>query len=284
MGWMMLVGWLGVGLTASAQGLAKISKTPYLGAIVVDAASGKALFEDHADTKGYPASVLKLMDLLIILEKIDQGVLKLEDPVTVTAESSRIGGSQVYLKEHEVFTVDELLYALMIQSANDAATALAIHIAGTKDAFVELMNQKAKELGMTATTFESVHGLPPGKGQKPDITTARDLAILGCALAKHPQVFKYTSVRQKGFRNDTFGMQTHNHLLGSFEGCDGFKTGYYKVAGFSIVATAVRNGNRVIAVVMGSEARDVRDAKAKELLTKGFMALPRADAAKPAGK
>ena len=271
-------------LQSSAQGLAKISKAPYLGAIVVEAGSGKVLFEDNADVKAYPASVLKLMDLLIILEKIEQGALKYEDPVTVTAEASKMGGSQVYLKENEVFTVDELLFALMIQSANDAATALAIHVAGSKEAFVEMMNQRAKELGMNATSFESVHGLPPGAGQKPDVTTPRDFSILCRELAKHPKVFEYTSVRQKGFRNDTFGMQTHNHLLGNFEGCDGFKTGYFKSAGYSIAATAVRNGVRVIALVMGSEGREVRDAKAKELLAKGFLAAPRKDAPKPAAK
>ena len=263
-----LFSWVTVTMGA---GLATISKSPYVGAIVVDAASGKVLFEDKADAKAYPASVLKLMDILIILGKTDQGVLKLEDPVTVTAESSKMGGSQVYLKEKEVFSVDELLYALMIQSANDAATALAIHVAGTKDAFVDLMNQEAKKLGMNNTVFQSVHGLPPGAGQMPDETTARDLALLACELAKHPAIFKYTSVRQRGFRNDTFGMQTHNHLLGDFEGCDGFKTGYFRAAGYSMVATALRNNRRVIAVVLGSPTRDERDAKVRELLTKGFM-------------
>ncbi len=265
---------IAMALTAGAQGLAPISKSPYVGAIVVDAASGTVVFENNADTRAYPASVLKLMDILLILEKVDQGVLKLEDPVTVTAEAAKMGGSQVYLKENEVFSVDELLYALMIQSANDAATALAIHIAGTKDAFVELMNQKAKELGMNSTVFQSVHGLPPGAGQKPDVTTARDLAILARELAKHPSIFKYTSIRQRGFRNDTFGMQTHNRLLGSFEGCDGFKTGYFRAAGFSIVATALRNDRRIIAVVLGSPSKEERDAKTKELLAKGFMAAP----------
>ena len=268
----LAVCWIGV-LSADAA-LEKIPVTsgnPYRGAIVVDAADGKVLFEDHADARGYPASVLKLMDLLIILEKVDQGVLKLTDPVTATAESSRIGGSQVYLKENEVFTIDELLYALMIQSANDAATALAIHIAGTKDGFVDLMNQRAKELGMASTTFRSVHGLPPEPGQKPDVSSARDFSILCRELLKHKDTLRYTSIRQKGFRNDTFGMQTHNNLLGSFEGCDGFKTGYFKTAGFSIAATAERGGRRIIAVILGSETKQVRDAKARELLTKGFM-------------
>jgi D-alanyl-D-alanine carboxypeptidase (penicillin-binding protein 5/6) len=124
------------------------------------------------------------------------------------------------------------------------------------------MNQKAKELGMTGTTFQSVHGLPPGPGQLPDVTTARDLAILCRELLKYPDTLRYTSTKERGFRNDTFMMRNHNHLLGNFEGCDGLKTGYFTAAGFSIAATAQRNGNRVIplssAVPIGT--RDPRPA------------------------
>src|SRR5690349_4874121 len=130
-----------------------ISSNPYLGAIVVDAASGRVLFEDKADAKGYPASVLKLIDLLIILEKIEQKQLSFQDQVPVSAKSSKTGGSQVYLAEKESFTVDEMLYALMVQSANDAAVALAEKVAGSTDAFTELMNKKAKDLGMHSTVF-----------------------------------------------------------------------------------------------------------------------------------
>jgi serine-type D-Ala-D-Ala carboxypeptidase (penicillin-binding protein 5/6) len=133
-----------VALTARAETLPTRSADPYLGAIVVDAATGDVLFEDKADAQGYPASCIKLMDLLVILEKIEQGSLKLDENVTVTAESSTMGGSQVYLKEGEIFAIDDLLYALMVQSANDAAVALAIHIAGTKDGFTELMNEKPR--------------------------------------------------------------------------------------------------------------------------------------------
>lgn len=268
---------LGVLLAASPARAAvqNLAKEPYLGAIVIDAATGKVEFEDNADAVGYPASVLKLMDLLIILEKVDQGILKLDDRVTVTAAAAKIGGSQVYLAEKEVFTIDELLYALMVQSANDAATALAIHIAGSKDGFVQLMNEKAAALGMTRTRFTSVHGLPPSAGQEPDTTTARDLAVLGRELAKHPAVFRYTSTQVRGFRNDTFEMRNHNRLLGAVEGADGFKTGYFRAAGYSVLATAQREGVRVIAVVLGSQSRPVRDAKAAELLAKGFLAIPR---------
>jgi serine-type D-Ala-D-Ala carboxypeptidase (penicillin-binding protein 5/6) len=249
------------------------SADPYLGAIVVDAATGDVLFEQNADAQGYPASMIKLMDLLVILEKIEQGSLNLQDQVTVTAEAANIGGSQVYLKEKEVFPIDDLLYAMIVQSANDAATALAIHIGGTKDGFTEMMNQKAQELGLKSTVFHSVHGLPPGPGQEPDVSTPRDLAILCRELVKRPEALRYTSTRERGFRNDTFMMRTHNPLLGSLEGCDGLKTGYFAKGGFSLAATAERKGMRVIAVVLGSADKKTRNAKAAEIVAKGFLEL-----------
>src|SRR6266704_1103605 len=172
--------------TAKAAHKDTMARSPYLGAIVMDAASGRVLFEDQADAKGYPASVLKLMDLLIILEKIEQRQLLLTDPVPVSAKAAKTGGSQVWLAEKESFTVDEMLYALMVQSANDAAVALAEKVGGSTEGVVELMNRKARELGMTSTVFHSVHGLPPGAGQEHDVTTARDLAVLCRELLKHP--------------------------------------------------------------------------------------------------
>lgn len=251
-----------------------ISKDPYLSALVIDADSGKTLFEDNADTLIYPASVLKLMVLLVILEQIEQKTLGLEDMVQVSKEAAQMGGSQVYLDPKEQFSVDNLLYALMVQSANDAAVALAIHAAGSKEAFVELMNQKARELGMKATHFHSVHGLPPAEGQEVDSSTARDLSLLSRELAKKTEAYKYTGTTEHAFRDGTFIMRTHNHLLKKIDGCDGFKTGYFEAAGFSIIATAKRNGVRIIALVMGSRDRRVRDAKAAELLAKGFDLVP----------
>jgi serine-type D-Ala-D-Ala carboxypeptidase (penicillin-binding protein 5/6) len=258
------------------SGQSAISKNPYLGAILIDAASGKVLFEDNPDAKGNPASIIKLMNLLIVLEHVKNRSITLSDNITITSEASKTGGSQVYLKENEVFTVDELLYALMVQSANDAAVALAIHVGGTKDAFVELMNAKAQQLGMTNTKFHSVHGLPPGKDQLPDVSTPRDIAKLCQELLKWDDVLRYTAVKERPFRPDTaqpFIMRNHNKLLGTFEGCDGFKTGYYRIAGFSIAATATKRGTRAIAVVFGSQDRHVRDAKAKELLARGLAEL-----------
>jgi serine-type D-Ala-D-Ala carboxypeptidase (penicillin-binding protein 5/6) len=264
--------------TAKTKKKNVIAANPYLGAIVVDAATGKVLFEDKTDAKGYPASMLKLMDLLIILEKIEQKQLALQDPVRVSAKASHIGGSRVWLAEKETFTVDDMLYALIVQSANDVAVALAEKVAGSTDAFVELMNKRAQELGMTTTVFHSVHGLPPGAGQEYDVTTARDFVLLCRELLKHTDTLRYTSTRERAFRpNDPkhmVMMRNHDHLLDPVEGVDGLKTGYFSEAGYSIAITAERKGQRVIAVVLGSADRKVRDAKAAELVAKGFAALP----------
>ena len=272
-----------VTLTARAEPLPSKSADPYLGAIVVDAANGNVLFQDQPDAQGYPASCIKLMDMLVILEKVEQGSLKLDENVTVTAESSTMGGSQVYLKEGEIFTIDELLYALMVQSGNDAAVALAIHVAGTKDGFTELMNEKAAGLGMTNTQFHSVHGLPPGAGQEPDVSTPRDMSILCRELLKYKDALRYTSTQERPFRPDIkepFIMRNHNPLLASFEGCDGFKTGYFTKAGYSMAVTAMRKDSRVIAVILGSSDRKGRNAKAAELLAKGFLELGKKQAEK----
>ncbi len=257
-----------------------IAKTPYVGAIVVEAATGKVLFERDADVKGYPASVLKLMDLLIILEKVERGQLSFQDQVPVSAKAAKTGGSQVWLEQNESFTLDEMLYALMVRSANDVAVALAEKVGGSTDAFVDLMNQKAKELGMHNTVFHSVHGLPPGPGQHHDITTARDLSILCREVLKHNDTLRYTSTRERPFRPNagpkTVMMRTHNHLMTHLEGCDGLKTGYIAQAGFSIAVTAQRNGQRVIAVVLDSTDLKTRDSKAAELVARGFAALSNA--------
>ncbi|MEI6632566.1 MAG: D-alanyl-D-alanine carboxypeptidase family protein [Chlamydiota bacterium] len=246
------------------------TRAPYLGAIVVNAGTGETVFEENADAECYPASIVKLMDLLILQEKIDRKELGLNDPVRATAEACRIGGSQVYLAEHESFPVEELLYALMVKSANDAAVALALQTAGSTGGFVQMMQQKADALGMKSTRFHTVHGLPPDKGQEPDVSTPRDLTLLARELLKHPAILKYTSTQSRGFRDGKFGMANHNTLLGTFNGCDGLKTGYFRLGGYSLVATAERGGNRFIAVVAGSKEKKVRDAKAKELLSRAF--------------
>jgi D-alanyl-D-alanine carboxypeptidase (penicillin-binding protein 5/6) len=221
------------------------------------------------------------MTMMVVLDKVSKGALKLDEMVPVTVEASEMGGSQVYLDPRESFPVEELLYALMVESANDAAVALAIHVGGSVAGFVDLMNQDAKAIGMTHTVFHSVHGLPPSQGSEPDVTTARDLALMGRELIlKYPQALKYTSTLQRGFRNGTFIMRNHDHLLKSYPGCDGLKTGYFKQAGYSIIATAARNNARVITVVLGADKsknarhpNSARDEKAAELMTSGLAEL-----------
>jgi len=260
----------------AAAPLQIMSKSPYSGAIAIDAATGRVLFEDDPDARAYPASVTKLMVLLVLLDAVEAGRLTLDERVTVTAQASKIGGSQVYLKDNEVFPVDELLYALIVESANDAAVALAIHYAGSKDAFVELMNTRAREIGMNGTIFRSVHGLPPGRSQLPDVSTPRDIAKLCRELLKKPNALKYTSTRLRPFRADAaepFMMVNHNKLLKNAEGCDGLKTGYFRAAGYSIAATATKKGKRAIAVVLGAANAKVRNAKAKEILARGLQEL-----------
>lgn len=253
-----------------------LSRDPYLGAVAVDAGTENVLFEDNADATGYPASMVKMMNMLIILEAIDAKQMDLQEEITVSEEVARIGGSQVYLKENEVFTVEELLYALAVQSANDAATALAIHYAGSKEAFVHIMNRRGRELGMKDTEFHSVHGLPPGRGQLPDISTPRDMVKLSLKLLKHPEALKYTSTKMRLFRTDIdepFIMRNHNHLVRDFEGCDGLKTGYFHAAGFSIAATAANKEGRAVAVIMGSAYSKVRDKKAREFLASSLAEI-----------
>lgn len=254
------------------------NSTAYKGAIVVDVATGKTLFEDRSDYIGPPASVTKLMTFLLVHDRLARGDLTLQTPVNVTAEASKTGGSQVYLAEKEVFPVDEMLYALMIASANDVATALAIHVAGSKSAFVELMNMRAKELGMNDTTFRSPHGLPPSSRANADSdqTSPRDLAKLSQHLLKTTNLLTYTSVKTRTFRPGPkrIDMINHNHLLGKVAGVDGLKTGFTRGAGFCLAATALRNGRRVLVVTMGSPDSKTRDIKIAEFLERGFAALP----------
>ena len=261
---------------------AKVAAPPYLGAIVTDAETGQVLFEDHADVVTPPASMTKLMTFAVLHDKLVSGAITLETPVTVTAADSRIGGTQVWLKEKEIFPVEELLYAMMIQSANDAAHALACATAGSAEAFVELMNIKAHELGLTHTTFRTPHGLPPANRRVTDgdLTTPRDYATLSRHLLLHTDVTKYTSERQRKFGvgrrtpDRVIEMNNHNHLLGKVAGVDGLKTGFTNGAGYCLTATVQRDGRRIIAVVMGSPDSKIRDIKTTELIQRGFAAGP----------
>ncbi len=255
---------------------------PYQSAIVVDARTGKILHENRANAYAYPASVTKLMTMLITLEQIDAGTISLDDKVAITKEGLGVGGSQVYLdaRESGAFTVDDLLNAVMIHSACDAARVLGIHVAGSKEAFIDMMNQKARELGMNSTVYHTEHGLPPGKGKQPDISTAYDVAILSLACLRHPETLRYTSTKLaylplSSIRKEKFMLANRNALVGKapYPGCDGLKTGYHKIGGWSLAATAERNGQRVVSVVLGSPNKNIRNATTRTWLDKGFKAL-----------
>lgn len=254
--------------------------------IVVDAATGRVLSEDNPDEVSPPASMTKLMTFAVVADKIASGAITRETLVKITNEDSKMGGTQVYLDARETFSMDELLYALMIQSANDAAHAVARVSAGSVAAFVELMNAKARELGMTHTTFRTPHGLPPSSRLKADgdLTTPRDYALLCRHLLLHTNVLQYSSVPRRDFglnrKQGPQHMRNHNNLLGKIAGVDGLKTGYTASAGYCLSATAERRGQRLIVVIMGSFGphgqRDLgktRDLKAIELIERGFTAL-----------
>jgi D-alanyl-D-alanine carboxypeptidase (penicillin-binding protein 5/6) len=259
-----------------AQALDVRSRDPYYGAVVIDASTGAILHEDHASAISYPASMVKLANLFVVLDDMKAGKLRLDEPVTVTRDVSQIGGRQVWLKEGEVFSLEELIYATMIHSANDAAAALAIRASGSREAHAARMTAKARGLGLRNTVFHSVHGLPPGTGQEADMTSALDMALLAKALLEaHPETLHYTSIATRSFReSNPVQLTSSNKLLGSVPGCDGLKTGYFYAGGFSTTATAQRDGRRVIAVILGSKEAKVRDAKAAEWIEKGFINLP----------
>src|SRR5438046_3733451 len=253
-----------VGTTASAL-LARETAAP-VAYVVMDADSGTILAEHDAHKRWPPASMAKMMTVLLAMERVRDGALALDTPVRTSAWASRIGGSQVDRAEGETFPLGELLKAVMIASANDAAVAVAEHIAGSTAAFVELMNARAKALGLADTTYQSPHGLPPGKGQTADITSAHDLAVLGRELMKFPEVMRWAGMPAAGFRNDTMQMSNTNHLVRTYPGATGLKTGYYQEAGFEVTATATRNDLRLIAVVLGVVTKPGCFAEAASLM------------------
>lgn len=270
-----------------AAGRSAEASPTFKGAIVTDAATGSVLFEQNADVVTPPASMTKLMTFAVLADRIASGALALNAMVRIEPEDARMGGTQVFLDPRESFSVEELIYAMMIQSANDASHALARFSAGSVPAFVELMNAKARELGMTHSTFRSPHGLPPAsrRTSEGDLTTPRDFALLCRHLLVKTDVLKYSSVKTRDFgrqrANGPQHMKNHNNLLGKVAGVDGLKTGYTEGAGYCLSATALRNGRRVIVVIMGAFGpngqKDLgrsRDRKTIELIEKGFAALP----------
>lgn len=237
-------------------------------AVLMDADTGKILIKHNENEKLYPASVTKIMPLLLVVEAIDSGRLSLDDVVTVTASAASKGGSQIWLKEGEQMTVDDLLKATVVYSANDACTALGEHLAGSDEAFVEMLNARAKELGMTNTNFENCTGLDDTTENH--LTTALDVAIMSRELLKHEMIVNYTTIWMDSLRNGETELVNTNKLVRFYEGTTGLKTGTTAKAGCCISASAKRNGTHLIAVVMGSENSTDRFETAKAMLNWGF--------------
>lgn len=238
-------------------------------AILMDADSGKVLFEKNADEKRFPASVTKVMTLLLVFEALDSGKLKLDDSVTASEYASSMGGSQIFLSPGESMRAEDMIKSVVIASANDAATALAEHLAGSEDSFVSKMNERARELGMDNTNFANVSGLDDTVENHK--TTARDIAIMSRELiTKHPKVLEYSGIWMDTVRDGAFGLTNTNRLIRFYNGATGLKTGSTAKAGFCISATAKRGETSLIAVIMGAPTRDARNADAKKLLDFGF--------------
>jgi D-alanyl-D-alanine carboxypeptidase (penicillin-binding protein 5/6) len=255
---------------AGRVALAAEARTTPVAYVLMDARTGTVLAERDAHKRWPPASMAKMMTVLIAMERVRDGSLSLEEPVRASAWASRIGGSQVYLAEGESFPLGEMLKAIMIASANDAAVAVAERIAGSTPAFVGLMNERARTLGLTDTTYQSVHGLPPGRGQTADLTSAHDLAVLARELMRFPEVMRWAGMPAAGFRNDSLKMSNTNHLVRTYGGATGLKTGYYFQAGFSVTATATRNDLDLIAVVLGLSTKSACFAETARLMNEGF--------------
>ena len=241
--------------------------------ILIEASSGKVLYENNADEPLPPASVTKIMTLLLVMEAVDNGQIKLSDPVTVSEAAAAMGGSQVYLKVGEQLSVEEMIKCVVIASANDAALALAELIAGSEASFVTLMNKRAKELGMNNTNFENTNGLDDTTVNH--VISARDIAIMSAELMKHSVILKYTTIWQDSIRNGAFVLTNTNRLIRFYPGANGLKTGSTGKAGFCISAAAKREGMQLIAVVMGSSTRDSRNETAKQMLNWGFANFTR---------
>ena len=228
---------------------------------------GQVLFEKEAHTPREPASVTKVMTMLLVCEAIDSGRIRLEDPVTASAYAASMGGSQIWLEEGEVLTVGEMLKCVAVVSANDCAVALGEHLAGSEESFVAMMNARAKELGMENTRFVNACGLT-AEGH---LTSAYDIGLMSAKLmGEHPWIADYATIWQDTIRNGASVLNNTNKLLKSYPGITGLKTGYTSTAGYCISATAQREGLPLIAVIMGGESSASRNADAAALLNWGF--------------
>ena len=272
-----LVGWIAAavmvcGMAAPCWGV-ELTLTSRA-ALLMEKETGEILYAQNEHEAMPPASVTKIMTVLLTMEAIDSGRIALDDVVTVSAYAAGLGGSQVYLAEGEQITVDDLLKAVCVSSGNDAAVALAEYVAGVTELFVEQMNNRARELGMNDTHFVNCTGLT-AEGH---VTSAYDIALMSRELLlHHPQVRNYTTIWMDPLRNGTFGLSNTNKLIRFYEGATGLKTGFTQEAGYCISATAERDGMELIAVIMKGNTSDSRNTDAKTLLNYGFSTYTLAD-------
>ncbi len=237
--------------------------------ILIEASTGEVIYENNADEKLNPASMTKMMSMLLIIEAIENGSLKWNQMVQVSENASSMGGSQILLETGEKMTVEDLFKGVAIASGNDAVVALAEAVAGTEDAFVDMMNEKAKELDLKNTNFKTPHGLDAAN----HYSSARDMAIIAKELVKHEKVLEFTSVYEDYLRENTdkkIWLVNTNKLVRFYDGVDGLKTGYTKEAGYCLTATAKKDGMRVIAVVMGEPDSKTRNAEVSSMLDYAF--------------
>ncbi len=237
-------------------------------AVLMEAETGRVLYEQNADESLPPASVTKIMTLLLTMEAIEKGTITLDQMLTASDHAASMGGTQVFLEVGEQMSVEDLLKSVIIASANDAAVVLAEAIAGSEESFVAMMNSRAAELGMNNTHFENTNGLDDTVTNH--VTSARDIAIMSRELISHEKILQYSGIWMDTVRNGEFGLTNTNRLVRFYRGATGLKTGSTSKAKFCISATAKRDGMHLIAVIMGAETRDVRNADAAKLLDWGF--------------
>ena len=242
----------------------------YKGALLEDADSGRVLMAYNADMEWPPASMAKMMNLLVAQEQINAGRFNGNDPVRISERAAHTGGSRVGLKEGDVYPLRELMKAALVKSANDAAVAVAEKIGGSVEAMVRMMNQRAQQLGMNHTLYQTVDGLPPRPTHDADRTTAYDLAIVGRAIIRETNLLMWSGQEHMDFDNGVAILNNTNHLIGHFEGCDGLKTGFTYQAGFNVTTTAKRGDMRLIAVILGAPSNAQRFAQAAKLMDWGF--------------
>lgn len=254
-----------IGINVKADTLAENAKS----AILIEASTGEVIFKKNETEKRAPASMTKMMSLLLIMEEIEKGSLKWNEKITVSETASSMGGSQIYLETNEVMSVFDLVKGISMASANDAVVALAERISGTEEDFVKLMNKKAKELGLKNTNFKNSTGLD----EEGHYSSAEDMAKIARELVKHKKILEFSSTYEDYLRQNTnnkFWLVNTNKLVKTYAGMDGLKTGFTESAMYCLTATALRNNERLIGVLMGEESSKVRNSEMVKLLDYGF--------------